>query len=67
MLDSFANPRTKLFLDSLTAELEHTPELMFLTPKDVDKDPPDILFGGRRKGFFKCPALERIAVLDILK
>ena len=51
----------------MTAELEHTPELMFLTPKDVDKDPPDILFGGRRKGFFKCPALERIAVLDILK
>ena len=67
VLDSFANPRTKLFLDSLSAELEQRPELMFLTPKDVDKDPPDILFKGRRKGFFKCPALERLAVLDILK
>jgi hypothetical protein len=64
---SFANPRTTLFLESVKAELKHMPELMFLSPEDVEKNPPDILFGGRRKGYFKCPALERIAVLEILR
>jgi hypothetical protein len=42
--------------------------LQHLTPKEADRDPPDILFGGqRRKGYFKCPALCRVFVLQILR
>ena len=46
--------------------LKH-PELLRLTPADGEEDPPDVLFGNRRKGYFKCKSLCRIWVLAVLK
>jgi hypothetical protein len=68
LMRSFRNPRCTLFLESVKAEIKHLPHLQHLTPKEADRDPPDILFGGqRRKGYFKCPALCRVFVLQILR
>ena len=67
VLKSFADPRSELFVKSLQGELKKFPELLMLTTKDAEADPPDILFGGRRKGYFKCPRLCRVFVLEIFR
>ena len=50
LLESFEDPRSTLFNESLQAELKKNPELLELTPEDGAMDPPDILFSSRRKG-----------------
>ena len=67
VLKSFEDPRCDLFINSLKAELTKFPELSEITLEDVERDPPDILFGGRRKGYFKCPRLCRVFVLTIFR
>ena len=60
-------PAGSLFMESLQAEMAKNPDLENLSPMDVSDDPPDILFGKRRKGYFKCPHLCRVWVLEALK
>lgn len=54
-------------MESLQAEMTKHPDLCQLRPSDVVDDPPDILFGNRRKGYFKAKHLCRVWVLAILK
>ena len=67
VLKSYENPRCDLFNRSLNAELDRHPELQTLTPEDGALDPPDILFGKRRKGYFKCKHLCRVWTLETLR
>jgi len=67
VLDSFTDPRCDLFNRSLQAEMRKFPALATLTPEDAERDPPDILFGGRHKGYYKCMRLCRVWVLQIFK
>lgn len=52
---------------SLQAELKRRPYLKDLTPEDGDDDPPEILFGSRRVGYFKAKHLCRVWTLETLK
>ena len=56
-----------LFTDSLDAEMANNPQLVQLRPKDVENPPPPVLFSSRRKGYYKCPSLCRVWVLEILQ
>lgn len=67
VLKSFANPRNNLFMRSLEAEITKRPDLLSVTPEQADDDPPEVLFGGRRKGYFKCRHLCRVWVLQTLR
>ena len=67
VLESFENPRNPLFTESLEAEMRNHPELAEMTPENVERDPPKILFTSRRKGYFKCPNLCRVWLLEILR
>lgn len=51
---------------SLHAEMKRRPELAILTSKDADLDPPEILFGLRRKGYYKARHLCRVWTLRTL-
>ena len=67
VLLSFENPRDELFTLSLKAELARHPELLVLKPENGDDNPPEPLFGRRRKGYFKCKSLCRVWVLSVIK
>ena len=71
VLKSFENPRSSLFTDSLEAEMKKNPELKALTPEiylpPKAESPPEILFGARRRGYFKAKHLCRVWVLATLK
>ena len=67
VLSSFADPRTGLFIQSLNAEIAKYESLVLSTPAIADLDPPDLTFGGRRKGYYKCPRLCRVLLLEIFK
>ena len=67
VLESFEDPRSPLFTESLEAEMRKCPELTEMTPEIVERDPPKILFTSRRVGYFKCPNLCRVWLLDILR
>ena len=56
-----------LFTDSLDAEMAKNPDLALLRPKDGEAQPPPLLFTSRRKGYFKCPSLCRVWVLQTLR
>ena len=62
---SFADPRSDLFVRSLKAELKRKPSLKTVTIEQVELDRPDALFGGKRKGYYKCDALSRVQLLKI--
>ena len=62
---SFKNPRCDLFMRLLEAELKHNPHLLTITAEEAEKNRPDLLFGGRRKGYYKCNALSRVELLKI--
>ena len=47
--------------------MEKRPELQELTSEDGDKDPPEILFGARRRGYYKAKHLCRVWTLQTLK
>ena len=51
----------------MKAELAKRPGLKDLTQKDADQDPPEILFGARRRGYFKAKHLCRVWTLATLK
>jgi hypothetical protein len=57
---AYADP---LFSASLKAEMANYPELSALAPRDGEADPPEKLFGNRRKGYFKCKSLCRVWTL----
>lgn len=57
---AYADP---LFSASLKAEMANYPELPALAPRDGEADPPEKLFGNRRKGYFKCKSLCRVWTL----
>ena len=67
VLASFTDPRCDLFVKSLEAELIRFPDLANLTPADAARDPPDVMFGGRRKGYYKCPSLCRVWTLIVFR
>ena len=67
VLRSFRNPRSDLFNRSLNAELKRRPDLKRLKPEDGDSDPPDILFGNRRKGYYKAKHLCRVWTLETMR
>ena len=71
VLRSFENPRCILFMESLKAEMKKNPELPTLTSAIYEapnpESPPEILFGARRKGYFKARHLCRVWVLDTLR
>ena len=60
-----------LFMESLKAEMKKNPQLPKLTTDIYQppnpETPPEILFGVRRKGYFKARHLCRIWVLDTLR
>ena len=56
-----------LFDRSLQAELKRQPQLLTLKPKDVDVDPPQVLFRARLKGYYVCDKLCRVWVLQTLR
>ena len=56
-----------LFTDSLRAEMAKHPELADLGAADAAVNAPEILFGARRKGYFKAKHLCRVLVLDLIK
>ena len=62
---SFADPRSDLFVRSLKTELKRKPSLKTVTIEQVELDRPDALFGGKRKGYYKCDALSRVQLLKI--
>ena len=62
---SFANPRCDLFVRSLNAQLKRYSYLRSVTIEQVERDRPDCIFGGKRKGYFKCSALCRVELLRI--
>ena len=64
---SFANPRNDIFMRSLKGELAKRPQLIDLKPADGDEDPPEVLFGNHRKGYFKARHLCRVWTLQTLK
>ena len=47
--------------------MSKNPELADLNPADGARDPPDVLFGNRRKGYFKCKHLCRVWTLEVIK
>ena len=55
----------QLFEKSLQAELDKRPHLQTLNPKNI-KEEPGILFRGRLKGYFLCPKLCRVWVLQCM-
>ena len=65
MRKSFADPRSSLFVESLTAELSRYPSLRTITTEQAELDRPDCMFGGKRKGYYKCTALSRVVLLQI--
>ena len=67
VLKSFANPRNDIFMRSLKGELAKRPQLIDLKPADGDEDPPEVLFGNHRKGYFKARHLCRVWTLQTLK
>ena len=67
VLKSYLDPRCDIFSRSVKAEIAKYPGLLTLTPKDAERDPPDIMFGGRRKGYYKCPRLCRVYVMEIFR
>ena len=67
VLKSFTDPRCSLFVRSLNAEMRKFPDLPLMTPKKADADPPDLIFGGRRKGYYKTPALCRVLVMQVFR
>ena len=51
----------------MQAELKRRPSLRELTRDDADDDPPEILFGNRRKGYYKANHLCRVWTLETIK
>lgn len=56
-----------LFDRSLQAELTRQPQLLTVTPKQAEADPPQILFRARLKGYYVCDKLCRVWVLQALR
>ena len=56
-----------MFVKSLKAELKRKPSLRTITIEHVENDRPDTMFGGKKKGYYKCDALERVLVLQIVQ
>ena len=67
LLKSFEDPRTTLFVESLRAELKRRPELVDLKPEDGDRDPPPMIFGQRKQGYYKCRHLCRVYTIRVIK
>jgi hypothetical protein len=60
-------PPGDLFDKSLQAELEKHPELLTVTRKQADNDPPEVLFRARLKGYYLSPKVCRVWILRVLR
>ena len=56
-----------MFDKSLQVELKKNPQLLGITPKGADADPPEVLFRNRLKGYYVCDKLCRVWVLQTLR